>query len=102
MHKPLVHPFGCSRQAGWTHLHLTNSSHDIGVDPMSTQDDLLLEREFDMLMAKAGAVIPQDYRAGIIAGYGDMKRLTALLRQPRVAADEPSNIYSLTAFVRSK
>jgi hypothetical protein len=66
---------------------------------MSTQDDTALEREFDMLMAKAGATVPADRRAGLIAGYRDMKRMTALLRQPRAAADEPSNIYSLKSFV---
>jgi hypothetical protein len=69
---------------------------------MSTQDDASLEREFDMLMAKAGATVPVDRKAGIVAGYRDIKRMTALLRQPRTAADEPSNIYSLEGFVRSK
>jgi hypothetical protein len=68
---------------------------------MSTQDDAALEREFDMLMAKAGATVPADRRAGIIAGYRDMKRMTALLRQPRTAADEPSNTFSLKSFVAS-
>jgi hypothetical protein len=31
-----------------------------------------------------------------------MKAMAALLRQPRTAADEPSNIYSLTGYLRSK
>jgi hypothetical protein len=69
---------------------------------MSTEDDAALEREFDMLMVKAGAAVPPDRKAGIVAGYRDMKRMTALLRQPRTAADETSNIYSLKCFVRSK
>jgi hypothetical protein len=69
---------------------------------MSTEDDAVLEREFDMLMVKAGAVVPPDRKAGIVAGYRDMKRMTALLRQSRTAADETSNIYSLKSFVRSK
>jgi hypothetical protein len=69
---------------------------------MSAQDDASLERELDMLMAKAGAALPADRKAGIVAGYRDMKRMAALLRQPRTAADEPSNIYSLKSFVRSK
>lgn len=69
---------------------------------MSTEDDAALEREFDMLMVKAGAVVPPDRKAGIVAGYRDMKRMTALLRQSRTAADETSNIYSLKSFVRSK
>ena len=73
-----------------------------GVEQVSTQNDAAIEREFDMLMAKAGAKIPTDRKAGIVAGYKDMKRMTALLRQPRTAADEPSNIYNLTGFLRSK
>ena len=51
-----------------------------------------------MLMAKAGAKVPAERKAGILAGYRDMKRMAALLRQPRTAADEPSNIFSLKSF----
>jgi hypothetical protein len=69
---------------------------------MNTEDDAALKREFDMLMVKAGARVPLDRKAGIVAGYRDMKRMTALLRQPRTAADETSNIYSLKSFARSK
>ena len=70
---------------------------------LSTDDsDAAVEQEFDMLMAKAGVELPADRKAGAIAGYKDMKRMAALLRQPRTAADEPSNVYSLTGFVRSK
>ena len=68
---------------------------------MSTEEDAALEREFDVLMAKAGAKVPADRKAGIVAGYRDMKRMTLLLRQPRTEAAEPSNIYSLTGFARS-
>jgi hypothetical protein len=69
---------------------------------MSTQDDASLERELDMLMTKAGAVVPADRKAGIVAGYRDLKRMAALLRQPRTAADETSNIFSLRSFARGK
>ena len=69
---------------------------------VSTQEDAALEREFDVLMAKAGAKVPADRKAGIVAGYKDIKRMTALLRQPRTEAAEPSNIYSLAGFARSK
>jgi hypothetical protein len=69
---------------------------------VSTDDnDAAFEQEFDMLMTKAGVELPADRRVGVIAGYKDMKRMAALLRQRRTAADEPSNIYSLTGFVRS-
>jgi hypothetical protein len=68
----------------------------------STREDAALEREFDALMARAGAEVPADRRAGIVAGYKDMKRMTVLLRQPRSEAVEPSNIYSLTPFAGSR
>jgi hypothetical protein len=66
---------------------------------MSTQDDL--ERELDMLLAKAGANVPPDLRPGLVDGYRDMKRMAAMVRQPRTAASEPSNIFSLKSFARS-
>jgi hypothetical protein len=67
---------------------------------MTTSDHDSLEREFDMLMAKAGANVPADRKAGILAGYKEMKRMAAQVRQPRTAASEPSNVYSLTGFAR--
>jgi len=69
---------------------------------VSKQEDEELERQFDVLMAKAGAKVPTDRKAGIVAGYKDMKRMSALLRQPRTEAAEPSNIYSLAGFARSR
>ena len=63
---------------------------------MSTEDDLA--RELDMLLAKAGANVPSDLKAGLLDGYRDMKRMAALVRQPRTAAAEPSNIFSLKDF----
>jgi hypothetical protein len=63
--------------------------------------DAAVEQEFDILMTKAGVELPADRKAGIIAGYKDIRRMAALLRQPRTAADEPSNIYSLTAWCRA-
>jgi hypothetical protein len=63
---------------------------------MSTEDDL--ERELDMLLAKAGANVPADLKAGLLDGYRDMKRMAAMVRQPRTAAAEPSNIFSLKDF----
>jgi hypothetical protein len=69
---------------------------------VTTDDgDAAVERELDVLMAKAGAEVPADRRAGLLAGYKDMKLMAALLRQPRTPADEPSNVYSLTGFVPS-
>jgi hypothetical protein len=66
---------------------------------MSTPDGI--ERELDMLLAKAGANVPPHLKAGVLAGYQDMKVMTAMVRQPRTAASEPSNIFSLKNFARN-
>ena len=63
---------------------------------MSNPDGL--EHELDMLLAKAGADVPPHLKAGILAGYRDMKRMAAMVRQPRNAAAEPSNVFSLKEF----
>jgi len=63
---------------------------------MSTEDDL--ERELDMLLAKAGANVPSDLKAALLDGSRDMRRMAAMVRQPRTAAAEPSNIFSLREF----
>jgi len=70
---------------------------------VTTDDgDAAVERELDMLMARIGAEVPADRKAGVVSGYKDMKRMVALLRQPRSAAAEPSNVYSLTPFLPRK
>ena len=69
---------------------------------MGDDVDAALERELDMLLAKAGATVPADRKAGIVAGYRDIKRMVALLRQPRSAAAEPSNVFSLVPLARPK
>jgi hypothetical protein len=61
-----------------------------------------IEHEFDVLMAKAGAEVPADWRAGALAGYREILASTDLLRQKRTAASEPANIYSLAVILRSK
>ena len=63
---------------------------------MSTDHDL--ERELDMLLAKAGADVPPDLKPGLLAGYRDMKRMAAMVHQPRAATAEPSNVFSLKDF----
>jgi len=66
---------------------------------MSTKDES--EHELDVLLAKAGADVPPHLKAGILAGYRDMKVMAATVRQPRTAASEPSNVFSLKSYVRS-
>ena len=61
--------------------------------------DPALECELDYLLAKAGATVPADRKAGIVAGYQEMKRMAELVRQPRTAASEPSNVFSLTKYI---
>jgi hypothetical protein len=66
---------------------------------MSSQDDT--EHELDVLLAKAGANVPPHLKAGVLAGYQDMKVMVARVRQPRTAANEPSNVFSLKSYARS-
>ncbi len=51
--------------------------------------------EFDMLMAKAGLAVPDDLRELLLPGYAGLREQVALLRGPRTAASEPSNIFQL-------
>ncbi len=49
--------------------------------------------EFDVLMARAGITVPEDRRAALLAGFAELRGQVALLRQPRTAAAEPSNVF---------
>ncbi len=55
-----------------------------------------LEAEFDMFMARAGVALPADRRAGVLAGFKDLRGSLHLLRNGRTAAAEPSNVFRLT------
>ncbi len=65
-----------------------------------TQGDEARQRAFDALMAKAGMTVPEDRKAGVVAGYLEYLSVVEFLRQPRTAANEPSNTYSLVPFLR--
>jgi hypothetical protein len=67
---------------------------------MDKQDNEALEHEFDVLMARAGIVVPPDRKAGVFAGFKDVRQMTVLLRQKRTAVNEPSNTFSLTQYIR--
>jgi hypothetical protein len=60
------------------------------------------EQEFDLLMAKCGVAVPPDRRDGSLAVFRELKRMAALLRQPRDAASEPANIFCLHAILRDE
>ncbi len=53
------------------------------------------EAEFDAMLARAGMRIPADRRAATLAAYGELREQVALIRQPRDATHEPSNIFRL-------
>ncbi len=57
-------------------------------------------RELEVLLERAGVAVPADRMEAVLAGYADLKRLTALLRQPRTAAAEPSNTFSLVTLMK--
>lgn len=59
-----------------------------------------LKLELSVLLAKAGVVVPDDRMPAVVAGYQDLKRQCALLRQPRSASAEPSNTYSLVTLMK--
>ncbi len=44
---------------------------------MNSEDRDALEREFDLVMVRAGVSVPPERKAGVIACYADFKRMTA-------------------------
>jgi hypothetical protein len=63
-----------------------------------SDEELMLE--FEVMIKRAGLDVPEQRKAAVFAGYKDLKRLCALLRQPRSAASEPSNTYSLVTLMK--
>lgn len=68
---------------------------------MSQRDTDALEHEFDLMMARSGVAVPPERRSGTLAGYGELKRMIQLLRQPRGAESEPSNVFLMDVILRS-
>lgn len=66
------------------------------------EEPMALEREFDFEMERYGITVPADRRRGALAGYVELKRMAALLRQPREPESEPANIFSLPAILRDE
>ena len=58
-----------------------------------TTSPAALEAEFDALMRRASITVPDDRRAALLAGFAELRDQVALLRQPRTAAAEPSNVF---------
>jgi hypothetical protein len=64
-------------------------------------DDQALTTEFDVLARRAGLTVPDDRRPALLKGFKDLKKMTALMRQPRTAADEPAGTYNILTVTRS-
>jgi hypothetical protein len=71
--------------------------------PMSDNpaDDQALTAEFDVLAKRAGLEVPANRKPAMLKGFKDLKRMTALMRQPRTAADEPAGTYVIQTVTRS-
>jgi hypothetical protein len=55
-----------------------------------------LTTEFDMLMRRAGIIVPEERRAAVLAGYADLRGQMALLHNRYAHTDEPANIFRLS------
>jgi hypothetical protein len=65
-----------------------------------TPDEAALALEFDVLAKRAGLAIPEDRKAALFAGFKDLRRMLATMRQPRTAADEPAGTFSIQSVMR--
>jgi hypothetical protein len=63
-------------------------------------DEAALALEFDVFARRVGLDIPADRRAAVFAGFKDLRRMAALLRQPRTAADESAGTFSILSVTR--
>lgn len=59
-----------------------------------------LKQELEVLLARSGVTVPTDRMDAVLAGYAELQRMCALLRQPRTAAAEPSNVFSLVTLMK--
>ncbi|RDJ22173.1 hypothetical protein DWF00_23595 [Bosea caraganae] len=64
-------------------------------------DDTALMQEFEVFAARAGLDIPGERKATLFLGFKDLRKMLALLRQPRTAAAEPAGTYSIATITRS-
>jgi hypothetical protein len=67
----------------------------------SPADDQALSAEFEIFAKRAGLDIPENRKPAMLKGFKDLKRMTALMRQPRTAADEPAGTYVIQTVTRS-
>jgi hypothetical protein len=55
-----------------------------------------LAAEFDMFMTRAGLTVSAERRAQVLPSYAELREQVDLLRGPRTAAAEPSNVFRLS------
>ena len=67
----------------------------------TSNDDKALAAEFDILAKRAGLAVPDSRKPMMLKGFKDLKKMTAQMRQPRTAADEPAGTYSIETVTRS-
>jgi hypothetical protein len=78
------------------HLHVdANVPHSKREQCPMPSSPPLSESEFEAILSAAGFDIPDDLKPGVFAGAQQLHAIVETLRQPRTAADEPSNIFSL-------
>ncbi|CAH1659529.1 hypothetical protein CHELA20_53204 [Hyphomicrobiales bacterium] len=63
--------------------------HKSGVSPMN------VATEFDAFLARAGLSVSADRREAMIAGYEDLRKRVALLRQKRKPSSAPCSVFSV-------
>jgi hypothetical protein len=51
------------------------------------------ERNLREILGDLGLVVPEAWWHGTLAGYEDMRRMTALLHRPRPAENEPALVF---------
>jgi len=69
--------------------------------PDDIADEKSHEAEFDALAKRAGLTIAQDRRSALLLGFKDLRRMTALMHQPRIAASEPASVYAILSVTRN-
>lgn len=65
---------------------------------MADDTTLYPEQQIDALLLSAGLLVPPDLKAGVYSEAKDLLKAVQLLRTPRTAAAEPSNIFSLVQY----
>lgn len=56
------------------------------------------DEEIAALLKAAGIVVPPDLAAGVYSEARALRQVAHLVRSPRTAASEPSNIFSVTSY----